>query len=40
MYKLKRIGCPCSKCKGGKMLVIANVKEHLIHHGREPIFKV
>ena len=40
MYGLRRIHCPCSKCKGRVQRSIAKVKDHLIRNGREPSFRV
>ncbi len=40
MYGLKRVHCPSTKCKGGKLWTKANVRNHLILNGREPSFKV
>jgi hypothetical protein len=39
-YNLKRIRCPCSKCKGRVQCSLAKVKEHLIQYGREPTFRL
>jgi hypothetical protein len=40
LYGLRRIHCPCAKCKGRTQCSIAKVKEHLIRNGREPSFRV
>src|ERR1700738_2691615 len=40
LYGLRRIHCPCSKCKGRVQCSIAKVKDHLIRNGREPNFRV
>ena len=40
LYNLKRIHCPCCKCKGRHQLQITKVKDHLIRNGREPNFRV
>ena len=40
MYKLKRIHCPCCRCKGRVQCSLPKVKDHLIHFGREPAFRV
>jgi hypothetical protein len=40
VYKLKRIHFPCTKCKGGNFFTLTNVREHLIHNGRELFFRV
>ena len=39
-YNLKRLRCPCSKCKGRVQCYLDKVKEHLIQYGREPTFRV
>src|SRR5665213_1006027 len=39
-YNLKRIRCPCSKCKGRVQCSLEKVKEHLIQYGREPTFRL
>jgi hypothetical protein len=39
-YNLKRIRCPCSKCKGRVQCSLEKVKEHLIQYGKEPSFRV
>ena len=39
-YNLKRIRCPCAKCKRRVECSLAKVKEHLIQHGKEPIFRI
>jgi hypothetical protein len=40
LYGLRRIHCPCAKCKGRTQWSIAKVKDHLIQNGREPSFRV
>ena len=40
LYNLKRIHCPCSKCKGRVQCSLAKVKDHLIQHGREPTYRL
>ena len=40
LYKLKRLHCPCCRCKGRVQCSLAKVKDHLIHFGREPAFRV
>ena len=40
LYGLRRIHCPCSKCKGRVQCYVAKVKDHLIRNGREPSFRV
>ena len=39
-YNLKRIRCPCSKCKGRVQCSLEKVKEHLILYSREPAFRL
>jgi hypothetical protein len=39
-YNLRRIRCPCAKCKGRVQRSLEKVKDHLIQHGREPTFRV
>lgn len=39
-HKLKRIHCPCTKCKGCLSYKLENVKDHLIHNGRDVRFQV
>ena len=39
-YNLKRIHCPCCRCKGRVQCSLAKVNDHLIHNGREPAFRV
>ena len=39
-YNLKRIRCPCSKCKGRVQCSLEKVKEHLILYGRLPAFRL
>jgi hypothetical protein len=39
-YNLKRIRCPCSKCKGRVQCSLEKVQEHLIQYGREPNFRL
>ena len=39
-YNLKRLHCPCCRCKGRTQLSLAKVKDHLINYGREPAFRV
>jgi hypothetical protein len=38
IYKLRKLYCPCSKYEGGKMCTVSNVRDHLVHHGRENPF--
>ena len=33
---LRKLHCPCSECKGGRRLLIRNVRDHLLQHGRHP----
>ena len=40
LYGLRRIHCPCAKCRGRTQWSIAKVKDHLIRNGREPNFRV
>ena len=40
LYSLKRIHCPCSKCKGRVQCSLAKVKDHLIQYGREPTYRL
>jgi hypothetical protein len=40
LYNLKRIHCPCSKCKGRVQCSLAKVKDHLIQFGREPSYRL
>ena len=40
LYNLKIIHCPCFKCKGRVQCSLANVKDHLIQYGREPIYRL
>ena len=40
LYNLRRIHCPCCKCRGRQQLHIRKVKDHLIRNGREPNFRV
>ena len=40
LYNLKRIHCPCCKCKGRVQCSLPKVKDHLIHFGREPAYRV
>ena len=40
LYKLKRLHCPCCRCKGRVQCSLAKVKDHLINNGREPAFEV
>ena len=40
LYNLKRIHCPCSKCKGRVQCSLARVKDHLIQYGREPTYRL
>ena len=40
LYNLKRIHCPCSKCKGRVQCSLAKVKDHLIQYGREPTYRL
>jgi hypothetical protein len=40
LYQLKHLHCPCTKCKGHFLYNITNVKEHLIHNGRDPRYRV
>ena len=35
LYKLKRLHCPCSKCKGQVQRLLAKIKDDLIHFGRQ-----
>jgi hypothetical protein len=39
-YKLKRIHCPYIKCEGHFSYKLENVKDHLIHNGRDASFRV
>lgn len=39
-YNLKRVHCPCYRCKGRVQCSLAKVKDHLISNGREPTFRV
>jgi hypothetical protein len=39
-YNLKRLHCPCCRCKGRVQCSLARVKDHLINNGREPAFRV
>jgi hypothetical protein len=40
LFNLKRIHCPCSKCKGRRKLLIPIVRDHLIQNARDPGFRV
>ena len=40
MYGLKRLHCPCCRCKGRVQCSLPKVKDHLILNGREPAFRV
>ena len=40
LYGLKRLHCPCCKCKGRVQCSLPKVKDHLINFGREPAFRV
>ncbi len=40
LYNLRRIHCPCCKCRGRQQLHIRKVKDHLIRNGKEPNFRV
>ena len=40
LYNLKRVHCPCCRCKGRVQCSLAKVKDHLINNGREPAFRV
>lgn len=35
-YNVKKLHCPCTKCKGRKRLLLKNVQAHLVRHGRHP----
>lgn len=37
---MKRIHCPCTKCKGRVQYSLATVKDHLIQNGREPTYRL
>jgi hypothetical protein len=39
LYNLRRLCCPCIKCKGRFLYTIGNVRGHLIHNGRDPKLK-
>ena len=39
-YKLKRVRCPCSKCKGRVQRSLEKVQDHLIQYDREPTFRL
>ena len=39
-YNLRRIHCPCAKCKGRVQCSLAKVRIHLIQHGREPTYRI
>ena len=39
-YNLKRIRCPCSKCKGRVQCSLEKVQDHLIQYGREPTYRL
>jgi hypothetical protein len=40
LYGLRRIHCPCNRCKGRVQRYITSVKIHLIKYGRDPAFRV
>jgi hypothetical protein len=40
IYKLKQIHCPCTKCKGRFSYTLTNVRNHIIHNGRDASFRV
>ena len=40
LYGLRRIHCPCNRCKGRVQRHIPSVKIHLIRFGRDPAFRV
>jgi hypothetical protein len=40
LFNLKRIHCPCSKCRGRRKLLLATIRDHLIRNGRHPEFRV
>src|SRR5665811_681349 len=35
-YNVKKLHCPCNNCKGRKRLLLKNVRNHLLRHGRHP----
>ena len=39
-YNLRRVRCPCSKCKGRVQCSLEKVQDHLIHNGRDPTFRL
>ena len=39
-HNIKRVHCPCKKCRGCRRLLLQNVKEHLIQNGRDPNSRV
>jgi hypothetical protein len=40
LYALKKLNCPCVKCKGHTLCIVANVRNHLILNGKNPSIKV
>jgi hypothetical protein len=40
LYNLDIMHFPCTRCKGGTMWTLWNVKIHLLRNGRHPLFKV
>lgn len=39
-YKLTCSYCPCTKCKGRFLYIVGHMREHLIHNGNDPRFRV
>ena len=39
-YNLKRVHCPCSKCKGHVQCSLEKVQDHLIQYGKEPSYRL
>lgn len=39
-FGVKKLHCPCTECQGRKKLLVKNVRDHLLRHGRHPELRV
>ena len=39
-FGVRRLHCPCTECQGRRKLLIKNVRDHLVRHGRHPELRV